>query len=166
MEPDTSQQNNNNSNNKELSSQRLLGTNDLTVILRKTVFLLTEKRKVNEKLILITKNRFYIRSHRTPTKLDFSVNLLRIRSIHCKDGKHVTIGVEKMFGTPVGSKTEVVLTNFDFIVEPGDQEELLVALLTPLKPLGMWHDRIQLTIEQKDSCAKVSYKIIIYKKGS
>ena len=161
MEPDTSQQNNNNNNNnKDLSSQeaRLLGTNDSIVILRKTVYLLTEKRKVNEKLILITKDRFYIRSHRTPTKLDLSVNLLRIRSIYCKDGKHVTIGVEKMFGTPVGSKTEVVLTNLDFIVDPGDQEELVVALLTPLKPLGMWHDRIQLTIEQKENSVKVSYK--------
>ena len=164
MEPDTSQQNNNNNNNnKDLSSQeaRLLGTNDSIVILRKTVYLLTEKRKVNEKLILITKDRFYIRSHRTPTKLDLSVNLLRIRSIYCKDGKHVTIGVEKMFGTPVGSKTEVVLTNLDFIVDPGDQEELVVALLTPLKPLGMWHDRIQLTIEQKENSVKVSYKISI-----
>lgn len=158
MESDTNQQNNNNNNNKDLNSQeaRLLGTHDTTVILRKTVFLLTEKRKVNEKLILITKNRFYIRSHRTPTKLDMSVNLLRIRSIHCKDGKHVTVGVEKLFGTPMGSKTEVVLTNLDFIVEPGDQEELVVALLTPLKPLGMWHDRIQLTIEQKDNRIKVS----------
>ncbi|KAI6654124.1 hypothetical protein LOD99_2969 [Oopsacas minuta] len=160
MEPDTSPHNN---SNKDLTSQeaKLLGTFDTNIILRKTVFLLTDKRKVNEKLIFITKNRLFVRSHKTPTKLDMSVNLLRIRSITCKDPKHVTVGVEKMFGSPVGSKADVVVTNLDFIVETVDQEELVVALLTPLKPLGMWHDRIQLTIEQKESSIKVSDKYVV-----
>ena len=159
MEPDTSSPNNNNNNKGDTTQQdsRVTQTHDTSVILKKTVFLLSDKRKVNEKLLIITKTRFYVKSQRTPCKTDFSVNLLRIRSINCKDAKHVTVSVEKMFGTPVSSKSEVVVTNYDFIVESADQEEIIVALLTPLKPLGMWHDRIELIIEPKDRSVKVSW---------
>ena len=158
MEPDTSP-NNNNNNKGDLTLQeaRVLQTHDTSVILKKTVFLLTDKRKASEKLLIITRNRFYVKSQRTPSKTDFSINLLRIRSLYCKDGKHISVGVEKMFGTPIGSKSEFVVTNYEFIIESADQEELIVALLTPLKPLGMWHDRIELKIENKDRSAKVSF---------
>ena len=162
MEPDTSHPNR---KREELTIQeaRVLGTYETCIILRKTVFLYSDKRKVNEKHIIITKNRFYVRSPRTPSKVDFSINLLRIRSLYCKDAKHVTLGVEKVFGSPGGSRgADVVVTNLDFIVEPGDQEELVVALLTPLKPLGKWHDRIQVTIEPKERSIRVSLYLCTY----
>ena len=162
MEPDTSPNNNNNKGDTTHQDARAIQIQDTTVILKKIVFLLSDKRKVNEKLVIITKNRFYIKSHRTPSKTDFSVNLLRIRSLYCKDGKHISVGVEKLFGSPIGSKSDVVVTSYDFIVESADQEEIIVALLTPLKPLGMWHDRIELTIEQKERSAKVSMEFLYF----